>query len=89
MNGFKMKLYDWVNGVLRFEEHHLHFHDLEEAIEFAATAICNSVKIYSSEGLVVHELTKNEADNYNYPSYSGVSGDPVYMSERRGRAGSR
>jgi hypothetical protein len=61
-----MKLYNWVNGVLQFEEHILHFHDLEEAIEFAGEAVCNSVKIYSSEGLVVHELTKDIVDISTY-----------------------
>ena len=66
MSGFKMKLYDWVNGVLNFEEHLLHFHDLEEAIEFAGNALCNSVKIYSSEGLVIHELTKDNVDQSSY-----------------------
>jgi len=66
MSRFEMKLYNWVNGVLQFEEHILHFHDLEEAIEFAGEAVCNSVKIYSSEGLVVHELTKDIVDISTY-----------------------
>jgi hypothetical protein len=64
MSKFEMKLYNWVDGVLDFEKRM--FHDLEEAIEFAGEAICHSVKIFSGEGLVIHELTKQDGDQSTY-----------------------
>jgi hypothetical protein len=62
MGHHHVRQHHWHNGVLSTIEHF--FETLEEAIEHAETSGAHTIKVYSSEGDLVHIKTPEATDTY-------------------------
>jgi hypothetical protein len=58
---FKVKLHNWIEGVLHFVEHE--FEELEVALGFAKESTSHQIKVYNSDGEVVY-MTVNSDGTY-------------------------
>ena len=57
----KVKKHHWVDGVLKTIEHH--FNTLEEAMAHATSSDAHVVKVYNTDGELVHN-TQSTGDTY-------------------------
>ena len=53
MDGFKLKVYNYVNGVLQIEIKL--FEKLEDAIEHGLSIVCQKFKVHDKDGNVCHD----------------------------------
>jgi hypothetical protein len=58
----RVKLYDWVNGMLQLFEHQ--FETLEQATHFANKSTAHKVKVYNHHGHLVHQVSGIPGNTY-------------------------
>lgn len=64
MTECRVRLHNWIDGVLRFTDHR--FETLDEATNFASTAEdCCSIKVFDEDNRMVHHIQNitKESDN--------------------------
>lgn len=64
MNECRVRLHNWVDGVLKFTDHK--FKTLDDAIEFASTAEdCCSIKVFDEDNRMVHHIQNITKESNN------------------------